>query len=167
MPAAAPGLCEGVHERPQVVDERVRHAVPQEHSRSIPALVHEDFAVKQERRIPPLAQERKAVVGAGHPPPLVAGDTCEMVDACRQRLAGLRLPPPAMLLGLALPTIVLTRKSTTMAFERGLDAVQTLDVIVGTALANEPALLAVWRDIRRNDSRRKTAATTTRASIVS
>ena len=61
-------------------------------------------------------------------------------------------------------TIVVARQGTERALTRGLDAVQTLDVIVGNTLAHEPALLAVWRDIRRNDSRRKTRAATTPAS---
>jgi hypothetical protein len=53
-------------------------------------------------------------------------------------------------------TIVVARCGTERALARGLDAVRTLDVIVGNTLAHEPTLMAVWRDIRRNDSRRKT-----------
>lgn len=54
--------------------------------------------------------------------------------------------------------IVVTRFGTATALARGLDAVRTLDVIVGNMLADEPALMAVWRDVQRNDSRRKQSA---------
>jgi hypothetical protein len=56
-------------------------------------------------------------------------------------------------------TIVVTRLGTEKALARGLDAVRTLDVIVWNTLAHEVTLIAVWRDIRRNDSRRETRAT--------
>jgi hypothetical protein len=55
-------------------------------------------------------------------------------------------------------TIVVARFGTERALARGLDAVRTLDVIVGNTLAHEPTVMAVWRDIRRNDSRRQTQA---------
>jgi hypothetical protein len=62
-------------------------------------------------------------------------------------------------------TIVVTRQGTARALAHGLDAVRTLDVIVGNALAHEPTLMAVWRDIRRNDSRRQTRAQAARTSV--
>ena len=57
-------------------------------------------------------------------------------------------------------TIFVTRMGTATELEHGLDAVRTLDVIVGNTLANEPTLMALWRDIRRNDSRRRNVSTT-------
>jgi RNAse (barnase) inhibitor barstar len=56
-------------------------------------------------------------------------------------------------------TIVVARLGTARALAGGLDAVRSLDVIVGNTLAHEPTLVAVWRDIRRNESRRKTRGT--------
>ena len=56
-------------------------------------------------------------------------------------------------------TIVVARLGTVRALDRGLDAVRTLDVIVANALVREPTLLAVWRDIRRNESRGKAGST--------
>ena len=61
--------------------------------------------------------------------------------------------------------IFVTHHGTSRALAQRLDADRTLDVIVANALAQEPTLLAVWRDIRRNDSRRNPRATTTRASV--
>jgi len=58
-------------------------------------------------------------------------------------------------------TIFVTREGTATELARGLDAVRTLDVIVRNALAHQPTLMALWREIRRNDSRRKAPATST------
>jgi len=63
-------------------------------------------------------------------------------------------------------TIVVTRLGIPRVLREGLDVVRTLDVIVGNALAHEPMLIAVWQDIRRNDSRRKPLAQNTATVFV-
>lgn len=52
-------------------------------------------------------------------------------------------------------TIFVARRGIEASFAEGFEAVRTLDVIVSNSLRLEPTLLALWKDIRRNDSRRK------------
>lgn len=56
-------------------------------------------------------------------------------------------------------TIFVARCGIGLSFAQGFEAVRTLDVIVNNSLRQEPTLLALWKDIRRNDSRRKSKST--------
>lgn len=61
-------------------------------------------------------------------------------------------------------TVAIAREATQRAFEEGFAGARTLDLIVANTVGRESPILALWKDIRRNDSRRKTRVTTNSAA---